>query len=213
MSVRAIIINPTDRTITETKLPTQPDNQSKGYRGQVKTTDLHKVIGCRTVDMVYLDRQNQVTVNGEGAMAVPPPQKFWQYGDRCGPILGIGIVTGHDLSTDEWFDTTLSLDEVRAAVVFTRRIVRGQKITNTPSGFRVEIVAPIVDERDRRRDNPGRVSLRIARPWCWPGSHDARNTGHATRRTLIVWRNRRRRSARGLDLQYEIQVDVGVVVR
>ena len=134
-TIRAIVVDPTKRTIEEVRLPTRPGNGGA----------FREIIGCETLESFYLRCGEIVMVDGEALLADPAPQDFWQY-ENSAPIGSIGVISGHDVMTDTASDTTLSLDKVRKAVTFTRRIVRGMDVHEMEHGIRVELVAPIVEE-------------------------------------------------------------------
>jgi hypothetical protein len=73
-TIRAIVIDPTARTITETELPT------KDARVELKT--LYAMIGCRNVDMVPF-HDNKLIIDGYSLLADTPPIYFWQWGETC----------------------------------------------------------------------------------------------------------------------------------
>jgi hypothetical protein len=72
---------------------------------------------------------------------------FWQYGPQCQPIPGIGVISGHDVMEDHFHDCPISLAEAREKIIFTKRIVRGHKTTQTKNGIVIERIAPIVEEK------------------------------------------------------------------
>ena len=149
-NIKAIVIDPTARTIVETELATW-SNPDRFYGTQVVLKDLYALIGCEIVDMFYLPGgTNQAVVDGKSLLSETPPEHFWQYGPNCEATAGIGVITGHDAMKDDWRSTTLSLEEVRNAVKFTHCIAPGMKVETTEDGpvhAHATLVAPIVDER------------------------------------------------------------------
>jgi hypothetical protein len=155
-TIRAIVINPEHRTVSQIDLPITPGNPEQFYGPQPAKGVLNETIGCRIFTMFQLDKANQCVISDDsmlrhdtGEPAGPLPEYFWQWGgfeggfERCTPIPGIGIITGWTFATDTWSDTTYSLDEIRKNVHFTKRDVQGYEVTQNDDGFRVETIAPI----------------------------------------------------------------------
>jgi hypothetical protein len=126
--IRAIVIDPAARTIAEARLPTEPGNPKYHYGTRVDIEAWYATIGCKMVEMHYLpDDLNMAVIDAELLLAEPPPTRFWQWGENCKPVAGIGIIAGYDFKTDTWSSTTLSLEEARKRVRFAERNVREMK--------------------------------------------------------------------------------------
>jgi hypothetical protein len=101
--MRAIIINATDRTITETEID-----------GALKT--LQQIVGG-LIQPVYdgLDDNHHCYVNEEGLLE--NPQHFFMFSDGHQPLAGNGVILS---STDDGdvAACTLSLDRVKERVTF-----------------------------------------------------------------------------------------------
>jgi hypothetical protein len=142
--IRAIVIDPEARTITEVELPAEPGNPKYHYGTRVDTKTWYETIGCEMVEMHYLpDDLNMAVIDGKLLAAEPPPARFWQWGENCQPIAGIGVIAGHDFKTDTWSSTTLSLDEARKMVRFTKGNGRGMKTEMDGPFIRTGLGAPI----------------------------------------------------------------------
>jgi hypothetical protein len=129
--LRAIVINPNDRTITEQRVASKPGDPEEGYGTQIDIDDVRWMIGCRFALFTASPlTQHSVVVDDEAPMAKSPPRYFWEWqgagpiaGVRGGqPIADIGVLLGRDLETDTWSDVKMSLDEVRSIVRFTERV-------------------------------------------------------------------------------------------
>jgi hypothetical protein len=143
-TIRAIVINPTTREISETDLPTEPGKKGS-YGTQVGLETWYRVTQSKHIESFEL-AGNTCTVNGENlADADPPVTDFWQWEDKSYPIGGIGVIAAHDVLTDTWSSTTLSLEQARKAVRFTRREFKGFNVEATDRGVKVSLVAPIKD--------------------------------------------------------------------
>ena len=103
LTMRAIIINPEDRTITETEID-----------GSLKS--LQHIVGG-LIEAVYqgLDDNHHSYVNEEGL--VNNPQYFFMFKDGHQPLAGNGVVLS---STDDGGEApcTLALDWVKECVTF-----------------------------------------------------------------------------------------------
>ncbi len=142
--IRAIVIDPAACTITEAELPTEPGNPKYHYGTRVDTETWYATIGCEMVEMHYLpDDLNMAVIDAKSLLAEPPPTRFWQWGENCQPVAGIGIIAGYDFKTDTWSSTTLSFDEARKRVRFTKRNVSGMKTEIDGPFIRAELDAPI----------------------------------------------------------------------
>ncbi len=101
--MRAIIINPEDRTITETEI-----------EGSLKS--LQQIVGG-LIEPVYqgLDDNHHCYVNEEGLLY--GPQFFFMFTDGHQPLAGHGVILS---TTDNGFEApcTLSLDWVKERVTF-----------------------------------------------------------------------------------------------
>ena len=101
--MRAIIINPEDRTITETEID-----------GSLKS--LQQIVGG-LIDPVYqgLDEPHHCYVNEEGLL--DDPQYFFMFKDGHQPLAGHGVILS---TTDDGGEApcTLSLDWVKERVTF-----------------------------------------------------------------------------------------------
>jgi hypothetical protein len=101
--MRAIIINPEDRTITETETD-----------GSLKT--LQQIVGG-LIEPVYqgLDDNHHCYVNEEGLL--DDPQYFFMFTDGHQPLAGHGVILS---TTDDGGEApcTLSLDWVKERVTF-----------------------------------------------------------------------------------------------
>jgi len=101
--MRAIIVNPEDRTITETKID-----------GSLKT--LQQIVGSM-IEPVYqgLDDNHHCYVNEEGLLY--DPQYFFMFKDGHQPLAGHGVILS---TTDDGGEApcTLSVDWVKERVTF-----------------------------------------------------------------------------------------------
>jgi hypothetical protein len=146
-AIRAIVIDPTKRTIEEVMLPTEPGKGRTRIKDSLKT--FYRLIGCSEIEMTYLAEGVLLTLDGEAAPESGPCD-FWQY-DNCEPIPGVGVLNGHDIMRAHYFDCPITLEEARAKIKFTKRIIRGMDVREERHGntvvIRAERIAPIVEER------------------------------------------------------------------
>jgi hypothetical protein len=125
--IRAIVVDPTKHTIEEVRLPTTPGDGGAG--AQVGAEAFQRLIGCEFLEGTYLGKGISLMLNGEPVPEVESqPRDFWQYGSDCDPILGIGVISGHDMMRDHAYDCPISLEEARSRIRFTKRIIRGSKV-------------------------------------------------------------------------------------
>jgi hypothetical protein len=68
-------------------------------------------------------------------------------GEGWEPIAGRCLVVGFDMMTHEYRDAVTTVEQLEAAVIWTRRIVRDYQITRTADGVRIDRITPIIDEK------------------------------------------------------------------
>jgi hypothetical protein len=101
--MRAIVINPKDRTITETDID-----------GSLKT--LQQIVGGMIEPVSQgLDDNHHCYVNEEGL--VGDPQYFFMFGDGHQPLAGNGVILAETEDGEE-APCTLALDWVKERVTF-----------------------------------------------------------------------------------------------
>lgn len=109
--MRSIIINPEDRTITETEID-----------GSLKS--LQQIVGG-LIDAVYdgLDDNHHCYVNDEGLLG--NPQHFFLFRDGHQPLAGNGVILSSTADGGS-APCTLSLDWVKGRVIFMDLIAARQ---------------------------------------------------------------------------------------
>jgi hypothetical protein len=127
--VRAILINPAVRTITETE-----------FDGTLE--DLCRLLDCGCIGMrsidgdFFVDVYNNVFFDDEGLLDRAHPHKHcfeinaeWE---RLEPFPGKGLVCGCHQRLNRLVDVMMTLEQLRALVTFTERQLRGihQKISS-----------------------------------------------------------------------------------
>ena len=125
-AIKAIVVDPTKRTVEEVMLPTTPAPPGSSAGAQVRAEEFARILGCQGLDGIYLDEGVMLTLGDE-----PISERaadFWEYGLDCRPIPGVGVITGHDAGKDHVFDSPISLEEVRAKVIFTGHVMRGETV-------------------------------------------------------------------------------------
>lgn len=152
--IKGLLIDPTKRTVEEVLLASKPGDPDKCHGTQVLYGEYKRLLGDVEMDHTYLGAVANVAlgvpvVDDEGG-----PMDFWQW-PGCDPVPGLTLLHGHRIMEDACFDCPISLEDARAQVTFTKRIIRGYQTTETKGEgqfgeemkLRVERVAPIVEER------------------------------------------------------------------
>jgi hypothetical protein len=142
--ITAIVIDPESRTIVEVELQTEPGNHEYHYGTHVDVETWCAIIGCDMVEMHYLpDDLNMAVIDDKSLLAETPPGRFWQWGENCQPVTSKGVIAGYDFKTDTWSSTTLSLEEARKMVRYTKRNARGMRTEMHGLFIRAEMNAAI----------------------------------------------------------------------
>ena len=102
--MKAILINPFDKTVTEVQL-------TSDFR------DIQKAIKAEWFTTVRISRRDYIYVDDEGLLKDLSTQAFFIHTNYPQPLAGIGCVLGCD-EEGESMDTTLTLEQVKRAVVF-----------------------------------------------------------------------------------------------
>jgi hypothetical protein len=154
MMMRAILIDPVTRSITETEV--KPDD----WR------DACRVLGCESIESAgqldgnIMESWHGVVCDGKALLDEEhPPTHYFEINTAHGwtyPIGSKGLITGH--FSDRTAPATLTIDEVRARVRFTERRFRGLRelkpreidhpIFGKTVQFGFEPIMPLVDPTD-----------------------------------------------------------------
>lgn len=109
--MRAVLIDPAKRTVSELTLLANTPFQSRGKRSKILLTEMYGLLDCTMVDAVHFNGTNHdVWVDDEGLFV--NEQKFFMLSDFPNPLPGRGIVLGHDASGNT-IDCALSLEDVQ----------------------------------------------------------------------------------------------------
>lgn len=147
-TIKAIKIDPVQRSIIEVRLPVEPGNAEEYYGEQVALDILQEIIRCETIQICQLDYGNIVVVDEEALVRDEKPSMFWQWRDDPRRFCGVCIIVGHIASKDEWCSTMVTVEECEQSIEWTRRKVRGHKVSNPEPGIMcIELVAPIIEEK------------------------------------------------------------------
>lgn len=79
--------------------------------------DIYKQLQCDTFEVVGIDDFNDLYVDEEGLMKVNEESKFFMIDGYKQPLVGHGLIFGHDRSGNST-STTFSVDEVRKRITF-----------------------------------------------------------------------------------------------
>ena len=77
---------------------------------------MYNIIGCQIMEVVRIDRRNDLWIDEEGLLQNPQLLKFWFKGCHS-PLTGNGLVCGFD-GEGESISTTLSVEEIKRRVIF-----------------------------------------------------------------------------------------------
>jgi hypothetical protein len=158
MKMRALLIDPTTRTITETEL------DSNDWRNAAR------VLGCESIESAgvlngdIFDRWHGVYVDSKALLDESnPPTHYFEINTAQGwsyPIGSKGVVHGGD--RENTAAATMTVDEVRAIVRFSERRFRGirsippHEIDHPVWGRTVVFgIEPIMPRVDTREDEAG----------------------------------------------------------
>ena len=149
-TVAAIVIDPNRRTITQIRLPVHPPDEGdrEWCTNQIRLEDIYAVLDCRHIGALPMPgcEIDSCFYNDEPLDADGKQVGFFQLGRDWDPVPGKFLVVGFDMPKHEYRDVTTTIDQIEAAVIWTRRIVRAYQVTTIEHGIRVDRVAPIVDE-------------------------------------------------------------------
>lgn len=123
-SMRGILINPIDRSITEVE-------HNGDYR------QIYDIIQADIFERVAWDRKNNVWIDEMGFLREPPKPLF-QIPSYPKPLCGLGLILGETMDRADNCSTTLSLEHVRAAVIWPK--VRFTGITYDEKPGSLEII-------------------------------------------------------------------------
>lgn len=139
--MRAILIDPEKRTVTEIQIGDDYKEIQKALRCDSFTAGAHLGGLEKGFDVVYVSDDNleerddprfwfQIDANRN------PPSSF--------PIAGLGLAQGVD-PEGNCCDVKITAAELASRITFTERKFRGFKIKTTKHGVEVAPVAPIID--------------------------------------------------------------------
>jgi hypothetical protein len=107
--MKAILIDPKAETVTEVK-----------HNGDYK--QIYKLIDCELFTVLQIDDVNSIYIDDEGLLN--DPKYFFNWRGYGQPLANKGLVLGCDEEGDT-IGTTLSVEEVRAKVTFSKYSVLG----------------------------------------------------------------------------------------
>lgn len=79
--------------------------------------DIYNQLECDMFEVVRIDGVNDIYVDEEGLLKLNEDTKFFMYGEYPQPIVGHGLIMGHD-SKGNSISTTLTIEEVKEKVKF-----------------------------------------------------------------------------------------------
>lgn len=82
--------------------------------------DIYEQLGCELFEVVRIDETNDIYVDEEGLLKLNEDSKFFTYRGYPQPIVGNGLILGHNKRGDS-ISTTLTLEEVKQNVEFLTR--------------------------------------------------------------------------------------------
>jgi hypothetical protein len=113
VTIRAILVDPTDSSIRNIDLPTAP-GPARGLGVQIEPERLVALLGKRVSQIDLFDGEVLLV----GAIGLP-----WHFG-LDGPHQGPGVIVRYDRASDTYVDSRLSLERVADVVVFEERGAR-----------------------------------------------------------------------------------------
>ena len=142
-TVKALFIDPKLRMVYDIELLlTPPPDETCGP--QVSHRQLSDLLGRVGIDGFYLPGGKDLAyIDEEGLYHT---KHFFQLGPNCDPVPGKCIIVGHDIRTDSYRDVTVTREEVERTIIWTKRVLRGERVVDIPGGIRIEADLPIVDE-------------------------------------------------------------------
>jgi hypothetical protein len=144
-TIRALLVDPTARTVTAIELPLYEGGDCCG--DQVDLRDVKPLIGCDYVEMTALPNGDTGIVDESGLLKDHHVDCF-ELGDY-GPIAGKCVVAGWDRNGDAWRDCRSTVEHIQGAITWSRRIVRGFDISEVEQpGLRTITVAPVLPKVD-----------------------------------------------------------------
>jgi hypothetical protein len=150
-TVAAILIDPDQRTITQTRVPVvlSPEEERGWSVNNIPLEALYARLECREFGAFPMPgcEADSVFYNDEMLEADGKNVAFFQLGEGWEPIAGRCLVVGFDMATHEYRDPVTTIEQLEARVIRTRRIVRDYQVTKIEDGVRIDRVAPIVDEQ------------------------------------------------------------------
>lgn len=78
---------------------------------------IYNQLECDMFEVVRVDRVNDIYVDEEGLLKLNEDTKFFVYGEYPQPIVGHGLIMGHDDKGNS-ISTTLTVEEVKEKVKF-----------------------------------------------------------------------------------------------
>jgi hypothetical protein len=150
-TVAAILIDPDQRTIARIRLRVVPPEEgaSEECVNKIPLEELYARLDCREFGAFAMPgcEADSVFYNDEMLEADGRQVAFFQLGEGWEPIAGRCLVVGFDMMTHEYRDAVTTVEQLEAAVIWTRRIVRDYQITRTADGVRIDRITPIIDEK------------------------------------------------------------------
>lgn len=142
--MRAIIINPYDRSITETNAV-----ESYGLAEMYAALTQKRGRAVDDINSIFLnaDRSEVLWVDGEGLLF--PDTPIWFLGEYPSPLAGIGLILGLTEDGDNT-RTRIRLEflEAPTGVRFSSLLTTGQLKPATISGNTIKIGDPILKEKE-----------------------------------------------------------------
>jgi hypothetical protein len=80
--------------------------------------DYYKYLSCRSFDIVQLNESNDVYVDDEGLLSIPPMAMFFSWEGSYQPYAGKGIVMGFNDDDGETISASISIEELREKIKF-----------------------------------------------------------------------------------------------
>lgn len=102
--MKAVFVNATERTVTDIEI-------EKGLK------PLYDMIGCRLVDVVQLEDNDDLFVDDEGLLNIEPSTPLFRIGVLT--LAGNGVIVGGDDETGESCDVHRDADHYRPLITFT----------------------------------------------------------------------------------------------
>jgi hypothetical protein len=144
--IRAILIDPKARTLTEVRIKSGYKNVQKAIGCRSFTTGSRPLCGSLSegFDAVYCS-DDDLEDRGD-------PRFWFQVDADCNPpssdpIAGRGLVLGADPQGADC-DARISVEELAKRITFTQRKFRGFEIESKPGEISVSVKAPIIDGAD-----------------------------------------------------------------